>query len=48
MLWGNNPSVRCEYASLSLINNKAVWPIARQDKVRWDNQTEDWDKEGQG
>ena len=40
VLW-NNPSVHCEYALLSLVNKEADWPIARQDKVRWDNQTED-------
>ena len=40
-LW-DNPSVHCEYVLLSLANKKkTVWPIARQDKVRWDKQTED-------
>ena len=40
MLW-NNPSVHCEYVLFSLVNKEADWPIARRDKVRWDNQTED-------
>ena len=30
-----------EYVLLSLVNKEADWPIARQDKVRRDNQTED-------
>lgn len=33
LLW-NNSSVHCEYALLVLVNIEAVWPIARQDKVR--------------
>ena len=36
-----------EYVLLSLVNDKVVWPIAGQDKVRRDNQIEDWDEEGQ-
>lgn len=36
----------CEYVLLPLVNNKADWPIARQDKVRRDNQTKDLDEEG--
>ena len=35
------------YALLSMVNNKADWPVARQDKVRWGNQIDDWDEEGQ-
>lgn len=37
----NNLSVLYEYTLLSLINKEADWPIARRDKVRQDNQTED-------
>lgn len=40
MLW-ENYSVHCEYVLLSLVNKEAYWPIARQGKVRWVNQTED-------
>ena len=45
MLW-NNPSVHCEYVLFSLVNKEADWPIARQDQVRQDNQTEnaEWKK----
>ena len=25
---------------------KAAWPMARQNKIRWNNQTEDLDEEG--
>lgn len=46
VLW-DHLSVLCEYVLLSLVNNKAVWPVAGQDKVRQGNQTEDWDEEGQ-
>lgn len=40
MLW-NNPSGYCEYFLLTLVNKDADWPIARQDEVGQDNQTED-------
>lgn len=39
MLW-NNPSVRCEYVLLLLVNKKADWPIERQKKARSESQTE--------
>ena len=42
LLW-DNPE-HCEYV---LVHNKAVWPIARLDKVRQDSQTEDSDEERQ-
>ena len=45
-VWDNS-FVCCDYALLSLVNNKTDWPIARQDKIRWDNQTEDRDEERQ-
>lgn len=35
------PSLHCEYGLLSLINKAVDWPIARQDRVRQDKQTED-------
>lgn len=35
------PSLHCEYVLLSLINKAVDWPIARQDRVRQDKQTED-------
>ena len=40
LLW-NNLSIHCEYVSLLLVNKEADWPIARKDKVRQDNLTED-------
>lgn len=43
----NDPSVHCEYVLLPLVNKEVEWPVARQDKVRWGNQTGYWDEEGQ-
>lgn len=40
MLW-NNPSTYYEYVLLSLANKEADWLIAKQDKVRQNNQPED-------
>lgn len=39
MLW-DNPSVCSESALLSLVNNQADCPTARQNKVRQESQTE--------
>ena len=43
MLW-DNPSVCCESALLSLVNNQADCPTARQDKVRQESQTKNYGK----
>lgn len=40
----NNPSVQGEYVLQSLDNKEVDWPISRQDKVRQNNQTEDFGK----
>lgn len=37
----------CEYVLLPLVNKKDVEPVASQDIIRWNNQTEDLDEEGQ-
>ena len=38
LLW-NNLSIGCEYVLLLLLNKKADWPMARQNKARWESQT---------
>lgn len=45
--WMEDPSVSCEHVLFSLVDNKVVWPMVRQDKFRQYNQTEDRDEEGQ-
>lgn len=36
----NNPSICCEYILLSLVSKNVDWPLTRQNKARWDRQTE--------
>ena len=43
----DNPSVFCEYVLLSLANDKADWPMARQDEVGQHNKSGGSDEEGQ-
>lgn len=38
--------VHNDYVLLLLVNEKAVWPIPRKNKVKWDNQTESGMKKG--
>lgn len=47
MLW-NNLSIQGEYGLQSLDNKEVDWPISRQDKVRQNNQTEDFGKKKGG
>lgn len=47
VLW-NDPSLHCEcVCCCHWLIIKLFWSMARQDKVRQYNQTEDWDEEGQ-
>ena len=46
LLW-DDLSVCCDMYSSHWLIIKAVWPIVRQDRVRWNNQTENSNKEGQ-
>lgn len=37
-----------EYILLSLVNNKAIWPIVRQNKARQESQTENIERKKGG